>query len=344
MPGSDAVAVIIPTKDRPALLDEAIASALQQTHAPTEIIVIDDGSAVPVDENALRERHGPNFRLLRNTVSQGLAYSRNRGVEECTSHYIIHLDDDDLLAHTAIEGCLKASRAHPGVEVWFLGVKGFGPYSERFNTVQSEGVTHVCAEAHGQQQTTGIILFDQHLFPALLHRVPMAFQRVFTKPATWARVSRLRWRAYMAGNDLIELAAAKQTITGTLRDSEWARYAAMACSTSGLIDQVLYLQRCAGQGYSSQSEKIEEHMLQGVAMMHQMLAAADVLPELREWKPEIREGLAQSHFDISYHYARVGDHLAAWKHLRKAFLVKPSIKDLRLALRLCLGESHRKSA
>ena len=109
----NSVAVIIPTKDRPELLDETITSAQQQTQPPAEIIVVDDGSAVPVDDATLRARHGPNIRLLRNPVSQGLAYSRNRGVEECTADYVIHLDDDDLLAPNAIEICLpRGSRPH----------------------------------------------------------------------------------------------------------------------------------------------------------------------------------------------------------------------------------------
>lgn len=343
MAGNDSVAVVIPTKDRAELLEEAIASAQQQTYAPAEIIVVDDGSAAPVDEAGLRARHGPRIRVLRNAVSQGLAYSRNRGVEACSADYIIHLDDDDLLSPTAIEKCLEASHAHPGVEVWFIGVKDFGPYSDHFNTVQPAGVSHVRAEAHGTPQAFDITLFDQRLFPALLHRVPMAFQRVFTKPAIWAKISRLRWRAYMAGNDLRELSAAKHAITGTLRDSEWARYAAMISQSTGLIDQALYRQRCSGQGYSSQAGNIEKHLLQGASMMDQMLAASDVLPELRKWRREIRESLAQAYFDISYHYAQTGDRLAAWRHLRKSVTVKPAIRDLRLALRLCLGASNRKS-
>lgn len=344
MSRTELVAVIIPTKNRPELLGEAIASAQQQTHAPAEIIVVDDGSTVPVDEAELRARHGPRIRVLRNAVSQGLAYSRNRGVEACTADYIIHLDDDDLLSPTAIEECLHAAHAHPGVEVWFIGVKGFGPYSDHFNAVQPAGVSHVCAEARGQQRAFDIILFDQGLFPALLHSVPMAFQRVFTKPGIWAKVSLLRWRAYMAGNDLLELSAAKHAITGTLRDSEWARYAATISRATGLIDKALYLQRCGGQGYSSQAGNIEKHLQQGVAMMDQMLNASNMLPELSQWKREIREGLAQAHFDISYHYAQTGDRLAAWRHLRKSVSLKPAVRDVRLALRLCAGRASRNSA
>ena len=344
MPGKNSVAVIIPTKDRPELLDEAIGSAQQQTHRPTEIIVVDDGSTVPVDETTLRARHGPNIRLLCNTVSRGLAYSRNRGVEECAQDYVIHLDDDDLLAPTAIEKCLKASHAHPDVEVWFFGVKGFGPHSEQFNKVQREGVVYVCAAAHGQRQPSDIFLFDKGLFPALLHRVPVAFQRVFTTPATWTKVSRLRWRAYMTGGSLMDETEAKHALKGTLRDSEWARYAAVASRWSGLVDQALNLVRCAGQGYSSQSKNIEKHMLQGAEMMRQMMVASSTLPALKIWRREIRDGLAQSYFDISYHYAQSGDRSGAWRYLRKALSVKPSIRQLRLAARLWASGIHGKSA
>ena len=99
------VVVIIPTKDRPEFLAEAITSAHSQSHPPEESIIVDDGSAMPVDAERLRETHGPTVRVRRNDESRGLAYSRNGGIEETSAEYVIHLDDDDLLAANAIEQC-----------------------------------------------------------------------------------------------------------------------------------------------------------------------------------------------------------------------------------------------
>jgi glycosyltransferase involved in cell wall biosynthesis len=49
------VSVVIPVYDRPELLAEAVASVLAQTIAPLEIVVVDDGSSVPVDATTLAE-------------------------------------------------------------------------------------------------------------------------------------------------------------------------------------------------------------------------------------------------------------------------------------------------
>ena len=115
------------------------------------IIVVDDGSSAPVDEAAIRQRHGDTVRVLRNATNRGLAYCRNLGVEACSSEFVIHLDDDDLLASDAIEVCLQAWEQIPGVELVMFSVEGFGACCGHFNTVQPLGVEKVvpCGTRNG---------------------------------------------------------------------------------------------------------------------------------------------------------------------------------------------------
>lgn len=337
------VAVVIPTKDRPVLLEEAILSARRQSHPPAEIIVVDDGSATPVDASALAARHGSTVRVLRNERSEGLAFSRNRGVEACHSRYVTHLDDDDLLAPEAIERCLQATLEHPRVEIWFFAVQGFGERSEHFNRVQAEGVRRVC-EAGGRQPGRGVVVFDRELFPLLLRGVPIAFQRVFTTAAKWTEVSRLRWRCYMLNPEVPDETAARHALPGTLRDSEWARYAAATCALTGLVEQALYHQRCSGQGYSSQTANLEIHGRQGMLILEQLAVGARRLPELKAWRRDIEDALRTAHFDAAYMRQQKGELALAWKNLGRSAAKGLEARHLRLATRLLMTRSKAPSA
>lgn len=89
------VSVVIPTRDRPDCLAEAIASVLRQRYPVLEIIVVDDVSQDPA---AIRSAIGsdPRVRLIRNERSLGGGGTRNRGVASATGDLVAFLDDDDL--------------------------------------------------------------------------------------------------------------------------------------------------------------------------------------------------------------------------------------------------------
>ena len=80
------VSVIVRTKDRPALLAEAIAS-IRATGYPAEIVVVNDGGARPNVEGVT---------LVEHEVSRGRAAAANAGVRAARNEYIAFLDDDDL--------------------------------------------------------------------------------------------------------------------------------------------------------------------------------------------------------------------------------------------------------
>jgi glycosyltransferase involved in cell wall biosynthesis len=334
-----AVAVIIVTKDRPALLEEAIGSALEQSHHPFEIVVVDDGSKSPVDCDCLRRLFGSAVRVLRNDESYGLAYSRNRGVEETAAEYVIHLDDDDLLAPDAIEQCSAALCDFPGVPLAFFEPKGFGRNAKDFNRVQLKGVSRVIELGGGKEVRPDIILFDGGLFPALLRTVPVAFQRVMVARAAWMTISELRRRVYSLDPSVPSDDAAKLKLGGFLRDSEWACYAAAVSNKIILIRRSLGLVRCEGQGYSSRPTNRHVHMLQGLEIMRHLAKGASIFPELARWRLQIRDALSDATFDIAYHYCVSGNRAAAWRHLREAVLIRAKLKHLRLAARILLVPS-----
>jgi hypothetical protein len=89
--------VIIPTKDRPVLLERAVRSALAQTIPPQEVLVVDDGSVPPV--SCLGDAR---VRILRLDLNRGVGAARNAGLAAAATHWVTFLDDDDeLLPHMA---------------------------------------------------------------------------------------------------------------------------------------------------------------------------------------------------------------------------------------------------
>ena len=73
------VSVIIPSHNRPALLQEALSSVLDQTVLPAEIIIVDDASTPPISLPA--SRNGVSLRLLRHEQKRGGAAAKSTGAQ-----------------------------------------------------------------------------------------------------------------------------------------------------------------------------------------------------------------------------------------------------------------------
>ena len=103
------VSVVIPTHNRPAGLQDALASLLKQTVLPDEVVVVDDGSQEPVPKTIFDFFPAEvEVKLLRNEKPMGGNNARNRGVLASTSDYIAFLDDDDAFKPNKIEELKKA--------------------------------------------------------------------------------------------------------------------------------------------------------------------------------------------------------------------------------------------
>ncbi len=90
------MSIIIPSFNRPGLLQSSAASALAALPEGSEIIVTDDRSD-PSAEESLRNLTGAALRVVKNSKKRGAASNRNFGVSACRGEIILFLDDDDLL-------------------------------------------------------------------------------------------------------------------------------------------------------------------------------------------------------------------------------------------------------
>lgn len=102
------VSVVIPCYKQSRFLAEAIESALDQSYADLEVIVVDDGNeageaaAIRAIVKKYRDAH-----LVINERNMGLAAARNAGVEAAQGTWIVPLDADDKLSPSFLERTLK---------------------------------------------------------------------------------------------------------------------------------------------------------------------------------------------------------------------------------------------
>ena len=112
------VAVVVPVRDRAAMVSEAIASVLAQTYRDFALVVVDDGStdgSASIAEAALADAP-PGARVLRQET-QGVAAARNAGVAAVDCRWIAFLDSDDLWLPTKLAAQMAWLAARPAYRI-----------------------------------------------------------------------------------------------------------------------------------------------------------------------------------------------------------------------------------
>lgn len=106
--------MIVRTKDRPALLAEALASVAAQSSRDLELVVVNDGG------ESVREVVDAVPPPLRRTLvelqpGRGRSAAANAGIAAARGRWVLFLDDDDLLFPDAVERLLAAAPAEQAV-------------------------------------------------------------------------------------------------------------------------------------------------------------------------------------------------------------------------------------
>jgi glycosyltransferase involved in cell wall biosynthesis len=109
------VSVVIPCFRCASTINRAIASVVQQTQQPTEVILVEDGSG---DETlmvlqALAKSYPDWVKIIALSENQGAANARNVGWATATQPYIAFLDADDAWHPQKIEIQTAYMNAHP---------------------------------------------------------------------------------------------------------------------------------------------------------------------------------------------------------------------------------------
>jgi glycosyltransferase involved in cell wall biosynthesis len=103
------VSLIIPTFNRPHLLERCVDSALK-AGSSVEVVVVDDASS---DETASVCQRLRAIKYVRLDSNKGVAGARNEGLRASTGEYVGFLDDDDLRLPNSIDAQVNLLDAHP---------------------------------------------------------------------------------------------------------------------------------------------------------------------------------------------------------------------------------------
>jgi glycosyltransferase involved in cell wall biosynthesis len=103
-PGAGTVTVVVPTHNRPALLEAAVRSVLLQTRPVDQILIVDDGSdPANADQVQAVAALSPTIELIHQSPATGVGSARNAGIERARGDFVLFLDDDDLIHPRLVE-------------------------------------------------------------------------------------------------------------------------------------------------------------------------------------------------------------------------------------------------
>lgn len=89
------VSVLMPAYNREHYIEDSIQSILDQTYTNFELIILNDGSSDKTLEKIASFKDS-RIRLLQNDQNRGIAFSRNRLLQEAKGKFLALLDSDDI--------------------------------------------------------------------------------------------------------------------------------------------------------------------------------------------------------------------------------------------------------
>jgi glycosyltransferase involved in cell wall biosynthesis len=129
--GVPLVSVVMPTRNRAALMERALSSVVEQTFARWELLVVDDASTDATAAAVSRHCDGDSRIHLHELTEQvGGAAARNRGIEAARGEWIAFLDDDDEWLPRKLERQLDVVLDSPSgaglvyCSAWFVTADG----------------------------------------------------------------------------------------------------------------------------------------------------------------------------------------------------------------------------
>ena len=142
MPVFPLVSVVVPTRDRPALLKRAVAAVLGQDYpGEIECIVVFDQSP-PEPPEGLTVAPGRSLRAVDNQRTPGLAGARNTGITAARGQLVAYCDDDDEWLSGKLSAQVSDLASEPGASVATCGITTVSGRRERTRVLSQRSVMH----------------------------------------------------------------------------------------------------------------------------------------------------------------------------------------------------------
>jgi len=227
------VSTIVPVRNRPGMVVEAVESVLAQSYRPIEVVIVDDASTdeTPRAIAELERRAPESVRSIRRSVAGGPGAARETGRQAIRGAYVQHLDSDDLLAPGKLEAQVRVLDERPELALVY------GDVEERWD-----------GPGAPPGECTRSLPSHDHGFPVLLtHRVWHTFAPLYRR-------------------EVIDQAGAWLPLSN---EEDWeydARIAALGRPIAK-VDQVVGVMRRHGEGHASGGARARRRTLH-----HQSLA------------------------------------------------------------------------
>jgi glycosyltransferase involved in cell wall biosynthesis len=136
------VSVVVPTRDRPALLKRAVAAVLGQDYpGKIECVVVFDQSPPQLPEG-LTVSPGRSLRAVGNQRTPGLAGARNTGITVARGQLVAHCDDDDEWLPGKLSAQVSDLASTPGSSVVTAGIITVSGRHERTRVLPHRLIAH----------------------------------------------------------------------------------------------------------------------------------------------------------------------------------------------------------
>jgi glycosyltransferase involved in cell wall biosynthesis len=174
-------------------LEQALRSALAQTECAIELLLIDDGSPVPVAD-LLDGLDDPRLRVIR-IEHGGVAHARNAGIAEARGNYLRFIDADDVIEPASTSLLLELCEGRGDVVAYGATMfcdEHLRPLWKMTSEVEGDGVA-ACLLGRFQTRVTAF------LFPRRVIELTGAFDEDFEVSADWDFILRALEHAQVRG-------------------------------------------------------------------------------------------------------------------------------------------------
>jgi len=109
--------IVIPTYNRPDLLGRAIESVINQSFKNFEIIIVNDGSSIGLNEYASVKKQYSEHKnvVFIDKKNEGPSLTRNKGIQNSSGEFVCFLDDDDYYLENHLTELYELIQIHNSV-------------------------------------------------------------------------------------------------------------------------------------------------------------------------------------------------------------------------------------